>query len=606
MKDLYFSELRRFRLPAMLAAVANLLLLMFFNRLEDLLQASTLHGIFLLIYTLIGLGLAIMQVGAYRKPSQWAWLIHRPLATSRIFAALALSALTVLGVVIALPLLMVLVGTDVNSTRVVDVRHYFYIVHVLAFAMMAWMAGAHACVSRSRFAIAVLFAPILLALHMVSVFALLVPVGLALGWLTWITLKSFRANREAPIRGTGTLLLGALPLQIGLFLLCIVVMRFALVSGGILLGIDPLNTDYPPRGGLIETERSEPSEEIAWGLSESRDPRAESWRQQMPLLEPLRFGPWLKRFPVRHQFSSLNLPGGWYDKEHETAWTFSHDHMLFLGRNPESGAARGVFGQEGAGDETPFEHVPVVAEHGDLLTRDAFYGIDAETQEVALRYRLRDGETFTGLPQREFNRIMLLTNQRLIVMREDHRAAAAIPPLLPDWEVELPRGPNHLQSVTVAELMNGWLTSFVYGNGMRQIGFSQFSEAVPPWQQVQFIDADGRGTVVAERRINADFPAIQRTYWWISPLLETLTSIPEATLDKGLTWPMRITPLPDARVLWLAAAFMVLLATGLGWWWTRNSPMSKTRRRVWLASCMLLGMPAFLSLVLLEPRSPGA
>ena len=69
---------------------------------------------------------------------------------------------------------------------------------------------------------------------------------------------------------------------------------------------------------------------------------------------------------------------------------------------------------------------------------------------------------------------------------------------------------------------------------------------------------------------------------------------------------MRITPLPDARVLWLAAAFMVLLATGLGWWWTRNSPMSKTRRRVWLASCMLLGMPAFLSLVLLEPRSPGA
>jgi len=606
MKDLYFSELRRFRLLALVVAVANLLLLMFFNRLEDLLQSGTLHGVFLFIYILIGLGLAIMQVGAYRKPSQWAWLIHRPLATSRIFTAMALSALTVLGVVIALPLLLVLVGTDINSTRVVDVRHYFYIVHLLAFAMMAWMAGAHACVSRSRFAIAVLFAPLLLALHMVSVFALLIPVGLALAWLTWITLKSFRANREAPIRGTGTLLLSALPLQIGLFLLCIVVVRFVLVSGGILVGTDPLNTDYPPKGGLIETERSEPFEEIAWGLAESDDPRAESWQTQMPLLEPLRFGPWLKRFPVRHQFSSLNLPGGWYEKEHETAWTFSHDRMLFLGRNPESGAAKGVFGRDGAGDDTPFEHVPVVAEHGDLLTRNALYGIDADTQEMVLRYRLRDDETFTGLPQREFGRIMLLTNQRLIVLREDLRAAASTPPLLADWDIELPRGPQHLQSVTVAELMNGWLTSFVYGNGMRQIGFSQFSEVVPPWQQVQFIDAGGEAEVVAAREIKADFPVVQRTYWWLSPLLETLTSVPEATLDKGLTWPMRVTPLPQAAGLWIAAVLMLLLATGLGWWWTRNTPMSKTRRRVWLASCIVLGMPAFLSLALLEPRSPGA
>jgi len=110
---------------------------------------------------------------------------------------------------------------------------------------------------------------------------------------------------------------------------------------------------------------------------------------------------------------------------------------------------------------------------------------------------------------------------------------------------------------------------------------------------------------VAAREIKADFPVIQRTYWWLSPLLETLTSVPEATLDKGLTWPMRVTPLPQVGGLWIAALMMLLLATGLGWWWTRNTPMSKTRRRVWLASCIVLGMPAFLSLALLEPRSPG-
>ncbi|MDX1455445.1 MAG: hypothetical protein R3217_08330 [Gammaproteobacteria bacterium] len=602
MKDLLISELRRFRWIAIAAGVANLLLLMFFNRLEDLLHVASLHGVFLFIYTLLGLGLAIMQVGSYRKASQWAWLIHRPLSTSRIFAALSLSALLVLALVIVAPVLAMVIATDVGTSRIVDLRHYFYPVLLLAFAMMAWLAGAHACVSRSRIAIAVLFAPLLLALHMVSVFALLLPVGIALAWLGWITLKSFRANREAPIRDNATLLLTALPLQIGLFLLCIMVLRFVLVSGGILLGTDPLNTDYPPRGGLIETERAEPSEQIAWGLEKSEHPRAENWREQLPLLEPLQFGPWLQRFPVRHQFSSLNLPSNWYDKERNTYWRFSHDRMLFLGRNPESGASKGVFGRGGAGDTTPFEHVPVVAEHGDLLTPHALHGIDSDTETLVLRYELRQGESFTGLPQREFNRIILLTNQRVIVLREDLRAAANIPPLLPDWEIALPDGPQYLEYVTLAELMDGWLVSFVYGNGMRQIGFNQFSVINDPWQYVMLVDNDGQASMVAERDINADFPVIQRTYWWVSPLLETVTTLPEAILDKGLTWPMLVTPLPKSRTLVVAALLSMLLALAAAWWWTRGTTMNASRRRVWLASCLLLGPPAFLSLVLLEPR----
>ncbi len=34
----------------------------------------------------------------------------------------------------------------------------------------------------------------------------------------------------------------------------------------------------------------------------------------------------------------------------------------------------------------------------------------------------------------------------------------------------------------------------------------------------------------------------------------------------------------------------------------RNTRMAASRRRLWLVSCALLGLPAFLSLVCLEPR----
>lgn len=603
MKDLIFSELRRFRWLALVAFMAHLLVLLFLNRVSNLLQQSFLEGLpMLFIFMAMGLALAVAQVGSYRKSSQWAWLIHRPLAPSRIFAALSLSALFLLAFAIFLPMVLLLLGTEFFTTRVVDLRHYLMAVHVLAFALMAWMAGAHACVSRSRVAIAVFFAPLLLALHLVSTVALLLPMLLALGWLAYITLRSFRANRDAPIRGTATLLATALPLQIGLFLLCVVVWRFLFVSGSILLGVDPLNTDYPPEGGLIATERAKPSAEIALGLAQSKDPRAVSWREQLPLLEPLRIGPYLKRFPVRQLLSNLPQPTGWYDEERQVSWTFSHDRMLFVGRNPESGAARGVFGLQGAGDITPFDSIPVVTESGDLLTPHALYGIDKETQKVSVRLALQGGEQFTALPKPQFGRLLLLTNQRLLAMREDRRSAASIKPLVMDWKLSLPAGPQHLDFISLVELMDGWLVSFVYDNGMRQIGFNQFNVVAQPWQQVQFVGADGGATVVSERLINADFPALHRSSWWLSPLLDVITTVPEATLEKGLTWPMRLTPLPRVPALQIAAVFLLLLSTGVAWWWLRGAGIPRARRRVWLASCALLGLPALLSLFLLEPR----
>lgn len=603
MKDLVFSELRRFRWLALVAFTAHLLVLLFLHRVSNLLQQSWLDALpMLFVYMGTGMALAVAQVGSYRKPSQWAWLIHRPLAPSRIFAAQALSSLILLSFVVFLPMLMLLLGTEFLTTRVVDLRHYLMLVHVLAFALMAWMAGAHACVSRSRVAIAVFFAPLLLALHLVSTIALLLPVSVALGWLTWITLRSFRANRDAPIRGTATLLATALPLQLGLFLLCVVLWRFLFVSGGIILGVDPLNTDYPPRGGLIATERARPGEGIVLGLAQSEDPRALSWREQLPLLEPLRIGPYLTRFPVRQLLSNLELPAGWFDEERNVYWAFGHDEMLFIGRDPESGAGRGVFGLHGVGDTTPFADVPVMTEDGDLLTPGALYGIDKEAQTIELRVALHDGEQFTAVPEREFGRVLLLTNQRLIAMREDPRAAASIKPLLPDWEVALPGGPQYLDFATLVELMDGWLVSFVYGDGTRQIGFSQFNIVSQPWQQVLFVDVDGEATVVSERRINQDFPAMHGTEWWLSPPLDIFTTLPEVTLNKGLTWPMLLTPLPRAHVLYIVAGFMLLLSVAIAWWWLRRARLTRTRRNVWLASCALLGLPALLSLFLLEPR----
>ena len=296
------------------------------------------------------------------------------------------------------------------------------------------------------------------------------------------------------------------------------------------------------------------------------------------------------------------MPTGWYDAERNIDWVFSHDRMLFVGRDPKSGAARGLFGRGGAGDETAFQDVPVVTEKGDLLTPHALYGLDEDEQALTLRFALDDGESFTAMPHRALGRLILLTNRRLIALREDQRAAAAIKPLVRDWEVALPGGPQHLRFVTLAEFMDGWLVSFVYGNGMRQIGFNQFNVVARPWHQVRFVDDDARASVVADRTIREDYPALHRTDWWLSPPLDVLAMLPEATLDKGLTWPMQLRFVPERRSLYVAAACVLLLSVGLAFWWLRRARVTRSRRGVWLVSCALLGLPALLSMFILEPR----
>ncbi|NQD36819.1 hypothetical protein HPT27_07250 [Permianibacter sp. IMCC34836] len=603
MKDLFFSELRRFRKLALAAAVIHLLLLLFVGRMNDLLQQAYFQSApIFAFYLLLGLALAIYQVGSYRKPSQWLWLIHRPLPTSHIFAALALSAATLLTLVMLLPQLLIVLGTDLFTSKVVDIRHYLMLLHLLAFAMMAWLAGAHACVSRHKAAIAVLAAPILLSLHLVSVWWLLLPVSLALAWLSWITLKSFRANREAPVQGTATLLLTALPLQLGLFLVVYEIGAFLYLTGSIMVGTDPLNTEFPPHGGVIESLRSEPKNAMVIALEGSTDPRAPAWREQLPLMEPVRIGPFVQRFPIRQQLSNLNVPTEWFDEVHKILWTFSHDRMLFHGRNPESGADHGWWGVKGAGDTTPFREVPFASADGYLMSRSVLYAIDDDSHRQHELLRLAADESFVDVPRREFNRLLVLTNQRVMAYRSDREAASAFAPPLLDWQLPLPHSVDQLEFVDIAELMDGWLVSTLYGEGQRQIGFTQFNHYALPSQQVNYIDDEGHSSLINTRVIPRDYPSLYTVDWWFSPPLYLLAEWPDSALDKGFTWPLKPEPLPRDPVLYPVAATFMLLAAALAFWWLRDCTTTTGRRRFWLASCVLLGLPALLSLFLLEPR----
>lgn len=608
MNDLLGAEWRRLRGLAASVGLLHLLFLLLIGRFSNPHQEPYFVTLgFLVGAVLAGIALGWYQLGSYRKPSQWLWLLHRPLAPARIFAALALAALAALATALLLPMLLWTLATDLFSQRVIDSHHYLNVLYLLAYAQMAWLASAYAVLSRHKAALAVLALPLALAVHLISVWWLLLPVASCLLWLGYLALSAFRADREAPIRGHGALLLHALPLQLGLFLLLFQIGQFVFVSIGIMLGTDPLNSEYPPAGGLVEITRAEPADELRLGLAASGDPRAALWSEQLPLLEPVRVGPYLQRYAIRHQFGNLNVPTQWFDPQRGILWSFSHDRMLFLGHDRRSGASRGSWGQHGAGDATAFTEVPFAGPDDLLLTRQQLYAIDHELQRQHPLLQLPAGEWFTDVPRRAFNRLLVLTNQRLLAYRNDRQASDPHAPLLLDWQLPLPRGVDHLQAASIVELMDGWLVSLVYGDGHRQLGFSLFRRVEQPWQQVLQVDPDGRVMTLAERPIARDYPPWVQLSWWISPLLQVFSEWPDSALDKGLSWPLELDPLPAAPTLYPLAGLLALLSTLAAALWLRGQNISRGRRRFWLLSCALLGLPALLSLPLLEPlRRPLA
>jgi hypothetical protein len=603
MKDLFRSEWRRFRLITAIVTVCHALVLATMSRVVDIPHLNhDEHGAMLFVYMLLGLTLALLQVGSYRQTSRWLWLIHRPLPPVRIFAALALSALAMLSAAIFAPLLVYLIATDVFTSHVVDIRHYITILHTLAFAIMAWLAGAHASTSRHKAAIAVLFLPLLFAWHVASVWWLVLPVLGCVAWLALIARHSFRADRDARIARRHVLLLTALPLQLAFFLIA-----FHLSKGGSELfevltrrpGRTVVSTD--PNAEVDAALRGFTQKFMAKGLAHSRDSRAGTWREQLPLLTTATVTPDIERFPVRHQFSNVAQP--WWDDIRNIKYNFSHDRMKFHGRDPRTGESRGWWGVSGANASQPFTDMPAFN-----MTRSILYATDKEAQRQHELLRLREGERFVGRPVEGLDRVLVLTNQRVLAYQRDRAALSAFAPPKLDWQLPIAEG-EFAPVVDIAEMLDGWLVSLFYFDTREFSGFESFVE---PWQQVVYVDADGAATVVGERRNirdhNATFGAAETVpvaSWWISPVLYAFAHVPDL-MDTGLTQPPRLHLLPRVPIFYSLALALIVISLVAAYAWLRRSQVDASRRRFWLASCALIGIPAFLSMICLEPRGVAA
>ncbi|MBZ0111036.1 MAG: hypothetical protein K8J08_01110 [Thermoanaerobaculia bacterium] len=611
------SELTRFRYLAIGFAILHLVVLRAVSTFSDLYipsMAKLLPG--LMLYALTGLLFGLYQLGSYRKINRWTYLIHRPMEPARILLAIAGGAALLLFAVIAVPWLLVAALSDAVTAQWVDPRQYLMAFFLFGTSLSFYLVGCYIALSRTRAALLAIVLPsFFLTWHAVGLW-IFVPQILVIAWLSYLAYSVFKPDLSTHPSGVLPLSANALTLQIA-FLLVGAVFATTVYQTGLVVRLHGLKSfavhswnDYFPEGTLehVSYLSAEPAEMIDHGLALTSTDHAAFLRRQVRLAEAVSIPLPFQRRPtaVRHQLMIADRDSQLVDAEEGTVWTFSHDKMLFHGREAVSGRAVGWLGAEGGPSENlaevqPFVEIPLV-DGDDLVTPRRVYHFDPEEQEARLRFELPIGETMVS-PLVHHGSFDTIVSDRALYFVEPEDSEEELGPWIATSVVPLPGPPRYLDQIAVAELLDGYLLSFVYGLQDDQ-GYADARQFVVELA----LDAPPTmaPTVVAQRSLEAGFPALYRYRAFIaSPLVHDLYDLTWGAIASRrahrVGWADLIHRRLPAEVLW-ATLLMALVSAVLTAWMSTRRRLPTAARHGWTVAALLTGLPGFLSFLCLTPR----
>lgn len=590
MIDLLKGELLRFRIWALIAFAAHLLVLGFLTRMVDMAQQPLqVYQIFAMVYFVTGCALGLYQMGTYRRPNQWLNLLHRPMHRLRIAGALSGACALLLLAVVALPILIIAFYQDTVTARVVDLRHWMMPLACWLVALCGYLSGAYAMTANRRYSFSVAMLPNLFMFATAFGWAAIAVQLAVLAYLIALQAIAFRPDPTMPPEHPFAVLATALPVQVAAYFL-LWMAGFGVELGWTVSGTHPLNTPVPPKGGYVEADRADGKGILLIGLAGSRDPDAALWREQIALSDVYTVYPMRD---VAHRGEMTNpAPMELGDSENGILWTFSHDRMRFVGQGALDKRPRGELG---AGESQAALPAPTrLYAEGRLFNANAAYQYDAGQKRIFERVRLPRGEVMASPPEAAGENLLALSD-RAAYFYPGRESAQGLGLLQPLMRVPLPGPVGNLSRMDVIELLDGYLISYTYTWGVWA------GELQQPYQQVLRVDDKGQAREILRRPISLDLPAAYTNrVWWLSPVLRTLCLRAQDLF--AAPEPLRAKPQPvTASIVRLALACCLLSLLGAFWLSARQSH-SPAQRWTWVLLCGLIGLPALVSLWVMYPR----
>lgn len=589
MRPLLVAELRRFRTAAVAVAALHLLILAIVWTFTDLFVATEeKKGIGLVCYAIVGLLAGVYQVGSQRRLGTFTYLIHRPLAPRRILLALASAASLLLTFVVGLPILLATLVARFRPQGV-DARTFLMAPLVLGICLCFYLAGLLLVLSPSGARFAVLLIPVVFLYPRLSPAATFLMLALALLWLWVLASAAFKPDLSTHVTSPLAVAALALPGQaallpaLGFLLLLVYSIGVAVSEVGWRHVPDFSWNRYFPDGTFHRVEYMDPGEALSTGLRRAGGGEATSLATAFDPKAAIELAPSTRDPHRRGQLWIHDRQLTFDDGGKGLVFTFSHDLMLFTGRETRTGQTAGWLGLEGravgAIPPSRFPEVPEVVNGRFLLTARRVYEITPDLS-VRIAFEAPAAETIvtphfgaTGpLEAVLTDRTLQLLSPRVV-------------------SVSLPGDVRNLSRAIVAPSGAGVvpafdLVSFVFGRQSERDG------AIAR-QIVGRVDRDGSYRVLADLPLGQGPPAWSRHRdFLIAPALTLL-------FDVARREPLSRPP----PALWLAAALIGVASAALTATVARRRALSPASRLAWSAAALVTGLPGFLTLLLLTPRA---
>jgi len=546
----------------------------------------------------------LLQIGLHKRPSHWAYLVHRPLSSTKIFLGLTIAALALLSIALFLPALMIIGAVDGFTAQVVDWRHYAFPFQVLGIGFTTYMVGAYTQLYPSKavfISVALVLYFLVMGLYttLVTTFA---PLLLVCAWLFYLCKESFKPDLTTHFSKPRDIILAALPLQIALALLLNIAQVPFYHVPLLIAGSHP---DKNPVPEAYETFRfhTEGDAQATYFLRKIGTERATALIRQAQLGDTaiIRYTGADGRFPLRNNMLVQDYRAYRFFDDDRGIWALSHDQMLIKGYDSALDTTIAWIGQQGfldtlaqAEDADRYAEVPIIDQNRFIVSKRRVQRIDFDDRLVETVFTLAADEQLTGGITVNEHFAAIASDRRLYLFDlADFNGDAR--DLEPEYVLAHPTDLNPIGQIYSVKLVDGYLLTYI-----REPTYREHDVAT----QTFVVKLDGSSETIGEYRFTATkHPHVVAFNQFVnSPAIAYLQGLVYSFITPGQkSSAVSMVAGSKPKSVWLMAILLCVVSAIAVFVLARRKRLPRTQVGVWTVMTAIVGVPSLISFFILTP-----
>lgn len=602
MFDLFKSEFKRYRLVALAAFFIQIFGWVLIGKMMVILQPLHFKHALLLFCALgSGIGMGAIQMWLHTRKNHWTYLIHRPMPMPNIHLALSAAAISIIALGFILPFFSVVAYLDIMTNNAVDVRHYLMALDLLLIAISAYFIMSYVMLSPSKLVLISLWILTYLAMrNNVAASFMLMNAAIFTILSFYMAHNAFKIDRTTLSPKKPMIILASISLQPLLFILLV-------MAQGIYYHLPLTMTKSHPSKDLSRDtqfafKHLTNQQKFEKLFANSDNPLANSLQRQLPLAQFKSFKLTTKNEVEKGQLFTSDRSFALWDDE-MNLWVFSHDEMVFKGRNLKTDKLAGYLTNKGfvktLAQVTPdsrFEFVPNIISNKYVYTKNRLFLIDFEQRTITSVFQAPVNETIHGKPINIFDLSIIRTNNQLLLLDKTD-AITADSPITPLLSVRFPVAAESLISVSVSQMTDGYLLLFSSDHfyGLKQGG----SELI-------YVPHEGEVTTISTLSFDEHhYPRLlTEQYFTLSPIVVNVLDFSLGRLltpSKNIPQSMKYFWQRDyPSYIWQFCIVMALLCALITFFIAKHLPMSHSNRWLWILLSAIGGLPGLGAFLILN------